>query len=106
MDIVLDTDLEVELLGHLVSKPFSKAAAPFYSHTSQQCIEGFLHPFPSMIVFSLGIMALLVCMKWFWFAFPKLMVAVYFDLYEDNTFSLVLISPFFFFFKKMFIYKG
>ena len=31
------------------------------------------------------------------------MVAVYFDLYEDNTFSLVLISAFF---KQMFIYKG
>ena len=46
MDIVLDTDLEVELLGHLVSKLLSKAAAPFYSHTSQQCIGGFSIPSP------------------------------------------------------------
>ena len=52
VDIVLDTDLEVELLGHLVSRLFCKAAAPFYSQTSQQCIEGFFHPLPNVIVFS------------------------------------------------------
>ena len=63
MDIVLDTVLEVELLGHFVAMLFSKAAAPFYIHTSQQCIEGFLHTLPNRIVFSLGIMALLVFMK-------------------------------------------